>query len=148
MNKLPKFTLYLADGNEIKSSSFKSKTILFFYPKAMTSGCTLEVTEFQMNLAKFKNLGFTIIGCSKDSVERNIKFATKYKLKYLLGSDLKNASEKLGIWIEKSMYGRKYFGINRATFMIDSNGNIFNKWIKVKVKGHVKEVLEFAKNCP
>ena len=77
-----------------------------------------------------------------------MKFAAKYKLKYLLGSDLKNACEKLGIWIEKSMYGRKYFGINRTTFMIDSKGNIFNQWIKVKVKNHVKEVLECAKNCP
>ena len=148
MSKLPLFELTLINGDEINSSSIKSKTVLFFYPKAMTSGCTVEVNEFQSNLNNFKKLGFTIIGCSKDPVEKNSEFADKYKLKYSLASDLSDICEKLGIWIEKSMYGKKYFGIDRSTFMIDSNGKIFKQWNKVKVKDHVKEVLEIAKNCP
>ena len=148
MKKLPNFTLSLIDGSVLKSSAITSKTILFFYPKAMTSGCTVEVNEFQSNLNKFQKLAFTIIGCSKDPIENNIKFSEKYKLKYSLASDLTDVCEKLGIWIEKSMYGKKYFGIDRSTFMIDSKGKLFKQWNKVKVKDHVKEVLEIAKNCP
>ena len=148
MKKLPNFTLSLTDGSVLKSSSITSKTILFFYPKAMTPGCTIEVNEFQSNLNKFQKLDFTIIGCSKDSIKNNVKFAQKYNLNYLLGSDLTNVCEKLGIWVEKSMYGKKYFGIDRSTFMLDSNGKLFRQWNKVKVKDHVNEVLEIAKNCP
>ena len=148
MQQLPNFTLSLIDGSILKSSAITSKTILFFYPKAMTPGCTVEVNEFQSNLNKFQKLGFTIIGCSKDSIKNNVKFAEKYKLKYMLGSDLTNVCEKLGIWVEKSMYGKKYFGIDRTTFMLDSNGKLFQQWNKVKVKDHVTEVLEIAKNCP
>ena len=148
MKNLPAFNLSLIDGSILKSSSITNKTILFFYPKAMTAGCTIEIQEFQNSLSKFKKIGFTIFGCSKDPVEKNLKFAEKYELKYLLASDLSNACEKLNIWIEKSMYGKKYFGIDRSTFMIDSKGKLFNQWNKVKVKDHVKEVLEFAKKCP
>ena len=148
MKKLPLFNLNLVNGDVLKSSLIKYKTILFFYPKALTPGCTIEVQEFQNSLSKFKKLGFTIIGCSKDPIEKNIKFSEKYKLKYLLASDLSNACEKLNIWVEKSMYGKKYFGIERSTYIIDSNGKIFNQWNKVKVKDHVKEVLDSAKNCP
>ena len=147
MNKLPDFKLKLINDTEIKSSEIKN-TILFFYPKAMTSGCTIEVCDFQSNLNKFKKLGFEIIGVSKDNIEKNIKFAEKYKIKYLLASDENKVCEKLNIWIEKSMFGIKYFGINRTTFMIDSKGKIFKQWDKVKVSGHVKEVLEIAKICP
>ena len=147
MKKLPKFKLKLIDGTEVKSSEIK-KTILFFYPKAMTSGCTIEVCEFQSNLKKFKILGFNIIGASKDSIEKNLKFAEKYKIKYPLAADEDKVCEKLGIWIEKSMYGRKYFGISRSTFMTDSQGRLFKQWDKVKVTGHVTEVLETAKKCP
>jgi len=147
MKKLPKFKLKLIDGTEVKSSEIK-KTILFFYPKAMTSGCTIEVCEFQSNLKKFKILGFNIIGASKDSIEKNLKFAEKYKIKYPLAADEDKVCEKLGIWIEKSMYGRKYFGISRSTFMTDSQGRLFKQWDKVKVAGHVTEVLETAKKCP
>ena len=147
MKKLPNFKLKLIDGTEIKSSEIK-KTILFFYPKVMTSGCTIEVCDFQSNYNKFKKLDFNIIGASKDSTEKNLKFAEKYKIKYPLASDEDRVCEKLGIWIEKSMYGNKYFGINRSTFMIDSQGRIFKLWNEVKVSGHVKEVLKVAKNCP
>ena len=145
MKKLPNFKLKLVDDTEIKSSKLK-KTILFFYPKAMTSGCTIEVCDFQSNLNKFKKLGFEIIGVSKDNTEKNLKFAEKYKIKYALASDEDKVCEKLGIWIEKSMYGKKYFGINRSTFLIDNKGKIFKQWNKVKVAGHVKEILETVKN--
>ena len=147
MKKLPNFKLKLIDGTEIKSSEMK-KVILFFYPKAMTSGCTIEVCDFQSNYNKFKKMDFNIIGASKDSIEKNLKFAEKYKIKYLLASDENKVCEKLGIWIEKSMYGKKYFGISRSTFMIDNKGKIFQRWDKVKVSGHVKDVLKIAVNCP
>ena len=147
MKKLPSFKLKLIDDTEIKSSKIK-RTILFFYPKAFTSGCTIEVCDFQSYLKKFQNIGFQLIGISKDSLEKNIKFAEKYKIKYFLASDETNVCEKLGVWIQKSMYGRKYFGIERATFIIDSKGKIFKYWNKVKVSGHVKDVFEIAKNCP
>jgi peroxiredoxin Q/BCP len=97
MIKFPSFKLTLTDGSIFQSSSIKNKTILFFYPKAMTSGCTIEVQEFQNFLIRFKNIGFTIIGCSRDSVEKNLKFSEKFQLKYLLASDLSNACEKLSI---------------------------------------------------
>ena len=143
--KLKSFKLKLINDAEIKSSEIK-KTILFFYPKAMTSGCAIEVCDFQSNLHKFKKLGFKIIGVSKDSIEKNLKFAEKYKIKYLLASDENKVCEKFGIWVEKSMYGKKYFGISRSTFIINDKGRIFKHWNKVKVFGHVKEVLEAAKN--
>jgi len=147
MTKLPNFKINLIDGSIINSLELK-KTVIFFYPKAMTSGCTIEVQDFQENLNKFKKLKFKIIGISKDSVDQNLKFAEKYNLKYLLGSDEDHICEKLGIWIEKSMYGKKYFGINRSTYIIDSKGKIFEFWNKVKVEGHVKEVLDKASICP
>ena len=146
MNKLPVFKLKLIDGSELKSSEIK-KTVLFFYPKAMTSGCTIEVCDFQANYDKFKKIGFNLIGVSKDPVENNIKFAKKYNLKYSLASDEKDVCEKLNIWVEKSMYGKKYFGIDRSTFIIDNNGNIFHKWNKVKVPGHAQEVFQKDNFC-
>ena len=146
MKKLPNFKLKLIDGTEIKSSEIK-KAILFFYPKAMTSGCTIEVCDFQSNYNKFKKMDFNIIGASKDSIEKNLKFAEKYKIKYPLASDEDRVCEKLGIWIEKSMYGKKYFGISRSTFMTDNQGRLFKQWDKVKVSDHVKKVLEIAKTC-
>ena len=146
MKKLPNFKLKMTDGTYLRSSEIL-KTNLFFYPKAMTSGCTIEVQDFQSNFKKFKKLGFNIIGVSKDKIEQNIKFAEKYNLTYLLGSDEDKVCEKLKIWIEKSMYGKKYYGINRSTFIIDSNGFIFKQWNKVKVNGHVKEVLKHSLNC-
>ena len=122
--KLKNFKLRLIDRTELKSSEIK-KTILFFYPKAMTSGCTIEVCDFQSNLNKFKKLGFEIIGVSKDSIKKNLEFAEKYKIKYNLASDESKVCEKLGIWIEKSMYGNKYFGIIRSNFKIDRQGRVF-----------------------
>tara|TARA_B100000674_G_scaffold426965_1_gene381483 strand:+ start:175 stop:618 length:444 start_codon:yes stop_codon:yes gene_type:complete len=146
MKKIPKIKLQLTNENEFDSSKLKNKTVLFFYPKALTGGCSIEVVDFQKNLTKFNKIGFDVIGASKDSIEKNKKFSDKYKLKYPLGSDEGKNCDKLGIWVEKSMYGRKYFGIDRSTFVINENGNILKSWNKVKVKGHVEEVYEFCKN--
>ena len=146
MKKLPKIKLQLTNEDQFDSSKIKNKTVLFFYPKALTGGCSIEVADFQKNLKKFNKIGFDIIGASKDSIEKNKKFSDKYKLKYPLGSDEGKNCDKLGIWIEKSMYGRKYFGIDRSTFVVNENGNILKSWNKVKVKGHVEEVYEFCKN--
>ena len=146
MKKLPKIKLQLTNEDKFDSTKIKNKTILFFYTKALTGGCSIEVADFQKNLKKFNKIGFDIIGASKDKIEKNKKFSDKYKLKYPLGSDEGKNCDKLGIWIEKSMYGRKYFGIDRSTFVINENGNILKSWNKVKVKGHVEEVYEFCKN--
>ena len=146
MKKLPKIKFQLTNEDQFDSSKIKNKTVLFFYPKALTGGCSIEVADFQKNLKKFNKIGFDIIGASKDSIEKNKKFSEKYQLKYPLGSDEGKNCDKLGIWVEKSMYGRKYFGIDRSTFVINENGNILKSWNKVKVKGHVEEVYEFCKN--
>ena len=145
MTKTIKFKLNLTNESIFDSSKLNKKTVLFFYPKAMTSGCSIEVQNFQNELSTFKKLGYNVVGASKDSVEKNTKFLNKYKLKYELGSDLTDACEKLGIWIEKSMYGKKYFGISRSTFILDNNGKILHSWSKVKVKNHVDEVISFIK---
>ena len=145
MSKITKIKLHLTDDKKFDSSKLKNKTILFFYPKALTSGCSIEVSDFQRKLSTFKKLGFDIVGASKDDVERNIKFAEKFKLKYPLGSDLGDVCDKLGIWVEKSMYGKKYFGINRSTFILDENGKLLHSWSNVKVKGHVDEVINYIK---
>ena len=145
MSKAIKIKLHLTDGTNFDTSNLKNKTVLFFYPKALTSGCSVEVSDFQRKLSTFKKLGFDIIGASKDDVDRNIKFAEKFKLKYPLGTDAGTVCDKLGIWIEKSMYGKKYFGINRSTFILDKKGKILHSWSKVKVKDHVEEVISFIK---
>ena len=146
MKKIPKIKLNLTNDKEFDSLKIKSPTILFFYPKALTGGCSVEVSDFQNYLNKFKKIGYEIIGASKDSIDRNRKFSEKYKLKYPLGSDEGKNCEKLGIWIEKSMYGKKYFGIDRSTFIIDKNGKILKYWNKVKVKGHAEEVYNYCKD--
>ena len=146
MKKIPKIKLLLTNNKEFDSLKIKLPTVLFFYPKALTGGCSVEVADFQNYLNKFKKLGFEIIGASKDPVDRNKKFSEKYKLKYPLGSDEGRNCEKLGIWIEKSMYGRKDFSIDRSTFVIDKKGKILNQWSKVKVKGHAEEVYNFCKD--
>ena len=146
MKKIPKIKLTLTNEKEFDSLKIQSPTVLFFYPKALTGGCSVEVADFQNYLNKFKKIGYEIIGASKDTVERNKKFSEKYKLKYPLGSDEGKNCEKLNIWVEKSMYGKKYFGIDRSTFIIDKNGKILKYWNKVKVKGHAEEVYNYCKD--
>ena len=145
MTKSIKIKLNLTNNTVFDTSKLNNKTVLFFYTKTMKSGSSIEVQDFQKKLTTFKKLGFDVFGASKDTVEKNTKFSDKYKLKYELGSDLKDACEKLDIWIEKSMYGKKYFGINRSTFILDKKGKILHSWSKVKVKDHVDEVISFIK---
>ncbi|MBR1647985.1 MAG: peroxiredoxin [Alphaproteobacteria bacterium] len=119
----------------------KGKTVLYFYPKDNTSGCTAEACDFRDNFNRIAKLA-TIVGISPDSIESHSNFREKHGLNFILISDpLHKLAQHFGVWKEKSMYGRKYMGIERSTFILDENGNIINEWRKVKVKGHVDEVL-------
>ena len=119
---------------------------MYFYPKDDTSGCTKEAIAFSENLKTFAKLGITVIGISKDSLESHAKFRKKHGLKIALGSDadIKMAKD-WGVWGEKTLYGRKYMGMERATFLVNAKGVIAQAWHKVKVPGHVEAVLEAAK---
>ncbi len=122
------------------------KVVIYFYPKDDTSGCTREAQDFTALAEDFKAAGTVVVGISKDSVKSHDKFVTKYDLGVDLGSDESGAvCEAFGVWVEKSMYGRKYMGIERASFLIDANGKIAQIWRKVKVPGHAAAVLEAAK---
>jgi len=146
-DKAPSFKLKNQDGKIISSSDFKGKPIvLYFYPKDDTSGCTKEACNFRDEFPNFGKMKAEIIGVSADSVESHKKFATKYKLPFnLLSDEKKEILEKYGVWQEKSMYGRKYMGIVRTTFIIDSSGKISNIFPKVKVDKHNQEVIEALK---
>jgi thioredoxin-dependent peroxiredoxin len=147
--KVPEFTLP-ATGDEpsfrLKDAVGK-KLVIFFYPKDMTSGCTLEAQGFRDHVAAFGRAGTLIVGISRDSLKSHEKFCLKEKLPYALLSD---ADEKVcrlfDVIQEKSLYGRKYMGIERSTFLIDAAGVLRHEWRKVKVNGHVEEVLEAAKS--
>jgi peroxiredoxin Q/BCP len=142
--KAPNFKLKDKDGKEISLSDFKGKNVvLYFYPKDNTSGCTAEACNFRDEFPKFSNLNAVIIGISPDSSESHKKFADKYELPFILLSDPeKKVLEAYGVWKEKSMYGRKYMGVERTTFVIDADGKIKKIFNKVKVQGHNKEVME------
>jgi peroxiredoxin Q/BCP len=146
-DKAPDFTLPTDGGGELLLSSLEGrKVVLYFYPKDDTSGCTAESIAFRDALADFEKAGTAVIGLSKDSAAKHDKFKAKYDLNFPLVADEEcTACEAWGVWIEKSMYGRKYMGIERSTFLIDANGKIAKAWRKVKVPGHVEEVLEAAK---
>ena len=145
--KAPDFTAATDGGGKLKLSDLKGKTvILYFYPKDDTTGCTREACGFRDSLPDFSKAKATVIGVSKDSVERHDKFKAKYELPFTLVSDTDGKiCEKYGTWIEKSLYGRKYMGIERATFLIDKTGTVRKVWRKVKVPGHVEAVLAAAK---
>lgn len=146
-DKAPKFRLAADGGADVSSSSLKGKPyVLYFYPKDDTSGCTKEAIGFSELAKKFEALGVSVIGVSKDSVASHDKFKAKHKLKIALASDpLTQTAADYGVWVEKSMYGRKYMGMERATFLVDSAGVIRDIWRKVKVAGHVENVLAAAK---
>lgn len=141
-DKAPDFTLPGDNNSEISLSDFKGKkTVLYFYPKDDTPGCTQESCDFRDSIKAFEKLGVQIIGISKDSVARHDKFKAKYDLSFPLASDENgDVCERYGTWTEKSMYGKKYMGIERTTFLIDENGKILKVWNKVKVKGHIDEI--------
>ena len=134
------------DGNEKKYSlaDFKGqKIVLYFYPKDNTSGCTQEACDFRDNINRLVKYA-TVIGVSPDSIKSHIKFKEKQILNFILLSDTEHTlSTAFDVWKEKSMYGRKYMGIERSTFILDEELNIIKEWRKVKVKGHVDEVIEF-----
>ena len=120
--------------------------VVFFFPKADTSGCTAEAVDFSKLKQEFDNQETLVIGISKDSPEKQKKFKEKHNLNCILGSDNEtNICEKYGVWVEKSMYGRKYMGIQRTTFLVDKEGKIKFVWSKVKVNGHAEEVLKTVK---
>ena len=131
---------------EYSLNDFKGqKVILYFYPKDNTSGCTQEACDFRDNINRLTNFA-TVIGISPDSIKSHLKFKEKQSLNFILLSDPEHKlAEAFNVWVEKSMYGRKYMGIERSTFVLDENLNIIKEWRKVKVKGHVDEVIEFLK---
>lgn len=136
------------NGNEKEFSlnDFKGqRVILYFYPKDNTSGCTQEACDFRNNINRLTSYA-TVIGVSPDSIKSHKSFKEKQSLNFILLSDPEHKlAEKFEVWKEKSMYGRKYMGIERTTFIIDKNGKIEKEWRKVKVKGHVDEVIEYLK---
>lgn len=145
--KAPDFSLYNQDEKKISLTDFIGKEIiLYFYPKDDTSGCTKEACSFRDDFPKFSKSDAVIIGISPDSVKSHKKFAEKYKLPFnLLADEEKKVLEKYGVWKEKSMYGRKYMGVERTTFIIDKKGKIKKIFNKVKVDMHNKEVMEALK---
>jgi thioredoxin-dependent peroxiredoxin len=143
----PDVTYATVDGGMASIGGHKDrKLVLYFYPKDDTSGCTKEAQEFSALAADFAKAGSEVLGVSRDSVKSHAKFANKYELKVMLGSDEGGElTEAFGVWVEKSMYGKKYMGIERSTFLIGADGKIARIWRKVKVPGHAAEVLEATK---
>ena len=146
-DKAPDFCMPATGGRVASLSSFKGKPfILYFYPKADTPGCTKEACAFQAALPDFTTAGLDVIGVSPDKMPPIEKFAAKWQLSFPLASDEDHAvAEKFGTWVEKSMYGRKYMGIERSTFLIGADGTVRKVWRNVKVPGHAEAVMEAAK---
>lgn len=143
----PDFTLPRDGGATITLSALRpGKVVLYFYPKDDTPGCTLEAQDFNARLAEFSAAGATVIGVSKDSVKSHDKFCKKHGLSIVLASDEAGSTcEDFGVWVEKSMYGKTYMGIERTTVLIDGDGKVARVWPKVSVKGHADEVLAAVK---
>lgn len=145
--KLKNLSFQIEENKFINDSDLKDNTsIVYFYPKDDTPGCTTEAIEFSNYFEKLKRLGVKIIGVSKDSIEKHKKFKNKYNIKFDLASDDGTLCNLFNVWVEKSMYGKKYMGIERSTFVIDKDLKIISVWRKVKVKGHVEEVYNFIEN--
>ncbi len=147
-DKAPAFKLATDGAGEVSLSALKGQAfVLYFYPKDDTSGCTSEAIDFTKNIKKFGALGIPVVGVSKDSPASHDKFKAKHKLKLTLASDPETeVANKYGVWVEKSMYGRKYMGMERATFLVGPDGKIRQVWRKVKVPGHAEAVLAAAKS--
>lgn len=143
----PDFTLPRDGGGTVTLSALRpGKVVLYFYPKDDTPGCTTEAIDFTARKDAFAEAGTTVIGISKDSAASHDKFCRKHGLGIILASDDGNSvCESFGVWVEKAMYGKKYFGIERATFLIDGMGRIAQVWPKVKVAGHAEAVLQAAR---
>lgn len=146
-DKVPEFVLPTDDGGTISLADLAGQTVvIYFYPKDDTPGCTTEAKDFTRLAPEFKAAGVAVIGISPDSVKKHQKFREKYELDVRLAADEDHAvAERFGVWVEKSMYGRKYMGVDRATFLIDAKGRVVEAWRKVKVPGHAEEVLAAAR---
>lgn len=146
-SKAPSFSLPDQNNNKVSISDLKGKNVvLYFYPKDDTSGCTMEACQFRDAFPEFKNINAEVIGVSPDSAESHKKFIKKYGLPFtLLSDEKKSVLKKYDVWKEKSMYGRKYMGVERTTFIVDGEGKIRNIFNKVKVPDHDKQVLEALK---
>ena len=145
----PDFDLPSDGGGHVRLADFKGKKlVLYFYPKDDTTGCTSEAQAFTAAAADFKAAGAAVVGVSKDSVKSHDKFKAKYDLNFALGADTEGKTvEDYGVWVEKSMYGRKYMGIDRSTFLIDGQGVLRRVWRKVKVPGHAADVLKAVEDA-
>jgi peroxiredoxin Q/BCP len=143
----PVFKINRDGGSVIDSSKLKNPYLVYFYPKDDTPGCTKEAIEFSDNSDFFIKNSIIIIGISRDTVEKHDKFILKHNLKVILGSDISGEiCDNFGVWVEKSMYGKKYMGIERSTFLISKNNIIHKVWRTVRVKGHVDEVISASKS--
>lgn len=142
--KAPDFSVPTDGGGRLTLSAEKGKNVvLYFYPKDDTSGCTAEAQAFRDAYGELSRAGAVVIGVSKDSVASHDKFKAKHELPFVLASDAEGElCGKYGVWVEKSLYGRKYMGIERSTFLIDREGTVRGIWRKVKVKGHAQQVLQ------
>jgi thioredoxin-dependent peroxiredoxin len=147
---VPDVTLVGMEGKAVSPADFRGqKLVLYFYPKDDTSGCTREAQDFSAFAAEFEKAGTWLLGISRDSPESHAKFAAKYGLTVKLASDSDGSvCEAFGVWGEKSLYGRKYMGIDRATFLVDRDGTVARVWRKVRVPGHAEEVLAAARELP
>ncbi len=145
---VPDIALEMPDGHSVRPSDYKgSPWVLFFYPKDNTPGCTVENKDFSALAREFAAAGVALLGVSKDNAAKHRNFIAKYDLKVPLATDAESdgLAEALGIWVEKNMYGKKFMGMERTTYLVGADGRIARVWRKVKVKGHAAEVLEAAK---
>ena len=144
----PAFDMATNDGARVSSAALKGKPyVLYFYPKADTPGCTTEGQDFSALAAEFAAAGTAVVGVSRDAVKKLDRFRAKYDLQVILASDEPGeVTEAFGVWVEKSLYGRTYMGVERATFLIDGAGVVRRAWRKVKVKGHAAEVLDAVRS--
>jgi peroxiredoxin Q/BCP len=144
-SQAPSITLSTSDGTSVDVAAPGRSLVLFFYPKDDTSGCTREAQDFTELADDFEKAGIRVVGVSRDPMKKHEKFIAKYALAVPLASDEDGRiSEAFGTWVEKSMYGRKYMGMDRATFLIGTDGRVHKVWRKVKVPGHAEEVLAAA----
>jgi peroxiredoxin Q/BCP len=142
-DRIPELQAATSDGRTVSLAAPGKPLVLYFYPKDDTSGCTREAQDFTALAADFAKAGATVVGVSRDPMKKHDKFIAKYDLKVPLASDEDGAiSNAFGTWVEKSMYGRKYMGMERSTFLIGGDGRVVRAWRKVKVPGHAEEVLK------
>jgi peroxiredoxin Q/BCP len=145
-DQVPALMATLSDGRSVNLAAPGAPLVLYFYPKDDTSGCTREAQDFTALADDFTAAGAIVVGVSRDEMKKHDKFIAKYELKVPLASDADGAiSDAFGTWVEKSMYGRKYMGMERATFLIGADGAVLREWRKVKVPGHAEDVLKAAR---